>query len=494
MDNKIDNKEPKRGFGRQMTTGDKLKCAFWCVAIILFALWMASFMPLLLIPFVVDIYWPHFIPWTWWHTIENRFLREIMSWIDAIVFAVVAVWVLQNFFFQNFQIPTTSLEKTMMAGDYLLVSKYEYGPRKPMTPLSLPVFQHTIDLFGLKLGKSYLEHPQMEYGRMPGLRDINRGDIVVFNYPMGDSIMSNNPEGDYYREVKRLRALGFTAEQQRHALGEVTCRPVDRRENYVKRCVGLPGETLKIVDRQVYINDEAIENPENMQSVYLVYTNGSSISNSYWKSLGIYTKGSEPVLDPDVWEITDESAVRFFLGRMGVELDSASQVNPMYRVNMTQAKAEAVARRKDVVKVALRPLDYEVLTSDGVFPDHPAFGWHPSNFGPLWIPQAGKSIELNEENEVLYGRCIRTYEKNTLEKDSAGNYILNGAVATSYTFTMDYYWMMGDNRDNSLDSRYWGFVPEDHIVGTPLFIWMSINQETGEFRWDRLFKGVSGIK
>jgi len=484
----------KRGFGRKMTIGEKIKCIFWCVVILLFALWMVSFWPLLLLPFAIDIYWTCFIPWTWWHGIKNKFLREVMSWVDAIVFAIVAVWILQNFFFQNFQIPTTSLEKTMMAGDYLLVSKYEYGPRKPMTPLSLPVFQHTIDIFGAKLGKSYLEHPQVDYERMAGLRDINRGDIVVFNFPLGDSIMTNNPEGDYYREVKRLRALGFNSEQQRHALGEVFCRPVDRRENYVKRCVGLPGETLKIIDRQVYINDEAIDNPENMQSVYLVYTNGSVISSSYWKNLGIYTRGNNTVLDPDVWEVTDTAEVKFYLNRMGVELDSTHQIHPMYRVNMTQAKADIVAQRKDVVKVGLRPLEYEMLISDGVFPDHPSFNWHPSNFGPLWIPQAGQSIELNEETVALYGRCIRTYEKNMLERDAEGHYLLNGYIASTYTFKMDYYWMMGDNRDNSLDSRYWGFVPEDHIVGTPLFIWMSIDQETGDFRWDRLFKGVVGIK
>jgi len=486
----MENNSPKRGFGRKMTTGDKLKCAFWCISIVLFAFWMASFWPLLLLPFAIDIYWTCFIPWTWWRGIKNAFLREIMSWVDAIVFAILAVWVLQNFFFQNFQIPTTSLEKTMLAGDYLLVSKYEYGPRKPMTPLSLPVFQHTIDIFGAKLGKSYIEYPQMDYERMPGLRSINRGDIVVFNYPLGDSIMSNNPEQDYYQTKAYLDANGVSAREQSRIMGEVFCRPVDRRENYVKRCVALPGETVRIVDHQLYVDGEVFENPENMQSRYLVYTNGAVISSSYWKSLGIYTKGNGTTLGRDIDEITN---VSIYASVLGIEPDSLSgKYNHLYTVIMTAEKAAQVAKRKDVEWVRVQPLELEGYS--GVFPNDPAFHWKANNFGPLWVPKAGESIELTDENVALYGRCIRTYEGNTLVKDLDGRYLLNGNVADNYTFKMDYYWMMGDNRDNSLDSRFWGFVPEDHIVGTPLFIWMSIDQETGDFRWDRFLKGVVGIK
>ncbi|MDO4497013.1 MAG: signal peptidase I [Bacteroidales bacterium] len=415
---------------------------------------MGSFWPLLLIPFVVDIYWTCYIPWTWWRNIENGFLREVMSWVDAIVFATLAVWVLQNFFFQNFQIPTTSLEKTMLAGDYLCVAKYEYGPRKPITPLSLPVFQHTIDVFGMNFGKSYTDIIQCDYERMPGLRDVKRGDIVVFNYPLDDD-----------------------------------SRPVDRRENYVKRCIGLPGETLQIIDRQVYIDGAAIVNPEQMQSRYYVYTNGPAISTAFWKSLGVYTRGNNEQLGRDIDELQVAPAASFF----GIEPDSITgQYNHLYTVIMTAEKAAVVANRKDVAWVCLEPLELESYA--GVFPNDPAFRWKANSFGPLWIPKAGAQVELSPENVALYGRCIRTYEGNTLTQNAQGQYILNGEVASNYTFKMNYYWMMGDNRDNSLDSRYWGFVPEDHIVGTPIFIWMSIDQETGEFRWDRFFKGVTGIK
>lgn len=182
----------------------------------------------------------------------------------------------------------------MLAGDYLLVSKYHYGPRVPMTPLSLPVFQHTISVFGHDLGKSYIEHPQVDYERMPGLTDVKRNDIVVFNYPMGDSIMSNYPMQDYYQAKEQLMGVqGLTQQQFEQAVGSVYSRPVDRRENYVKRCIGLPGETLKIVERQVFIDGQPLENPTEMQQLYLVYTNSprTTITTSYWKSLEIYTKG-----------------------------------------------------------------------------------------------------------------------------------------------------------------------------------------------------------
>ncbi|MBQ0056586.1 MAG: S26 family signal peptidase [Bacteroidales bacterium] len=484
-----------------MTLGDKIKCALWVTVVLLFCLWMSSGWPLLIVPFVVDLYWTHYIPWTWWRGLENRFLREIMSWIDAIVFAVVAVWILQAFFFQNFQIPTTSLEKTMLAGDYLLVSKFNYGPRIPMTPLSLPLFQHTIAIGNTNLGKSYIAKPQLPYHRMPGLSQIKRNDIVVFNYPLGDSIMTKSPEDDYYQVRDYLmKGRGMSREEFERMVGPVFERPVDRRENYVKRCIGLPGEKIQIIDRQVYIDGTAIDNPEYMQHRYFVYTTGSTIPVAYWRSLGIYTQGNGSTVNPDVYELLDRvyadgsrsyeltEAVRAF----GIEPDSVTgKYNHLYSVIMTEEKAAKVAQKKDVAWVQLPAPELEGYA--GIFPSSPLFRWKANNFGPLWIPKAGQSIELNPETEALYGRCIRTYEGNKLQQTADGQYLLNGEAATSYTFKMDYYWMMGDNRDNSADSRYWGFVPEDHIVGTPLFIWISIDQETGSFRWDRLFKSVKGI-
>lgn len=378
----------------------------------------------------------------------------------------------------------------MMAGDYLLVSKYQYGPRVPMTPLSLPVFQHTIDVFGNKLCKSYLDEPQVPYRRMPGTSEIKRGDIVVFNYPLGDSIMVENPEQDYYETKKYLKSQQLPQAEIDRLIGKVINRPVDRRENYVKRCIGLPGETLQIVNRQVFIDGVALENPKEMQSHYMVYTNGPAISSSYWHKLGVYTKGGNNV-NRDVEEVPSE-AMPYYAPILGIEPDSVNgSFNHLYIVNLTQEKADQVSKRKDVAWVRLEPIELEGYS--GIFPNNSAFRWKANSFGPLWIPKAGASVELNSENEILYGRCIRTYEGNTLQSTADGKYLLNGQPATSYTFKMDYYWMMGDNRDNSADSRFWGFVPEDHVVGTPLFIWISIDQETGEWRWDRLLKGVSGL-
>ncbi len=484
------NQNNERGFNRQMTLSDKIKCTLWCIAVVLFSIWMGSFYVLLLLPFVVDIYWTHFIPWSWWRGIENRFLREIMSWIDAIVFAILAVWVLQNFICQNFQIPTTSLEKTMLAGDYLLVSKFHYGPRIPMTPLSLPLFQHTITIGNTNLGKSYIEHPQLPYERMAGLTQIKRGNIVVFNYPNGDSIIVNSPEIDYYQvRDYYMGGIGMSQAQFEKTVGEITTRPVDRRENYVKRCVGLPGETIQIVDRQLYVNGEEFVNPKEMQQMHFVYTNSPSaiIPTSFWRNLGVYIKGNGTV-NADVREMVDNE-FSYVVEQMHILPDSATgQYNHLYCVNLTAEKAEKVAQRKDVAWVCLEPTAFQ--SASGVFPGSPLFQWTQNNFGPLWIPKKGEKIELNAENEALYGRCIRVYEGNTLTHDSEGNYQVNGEASNTYTFKMDYYWMMGDNRDNSLDSRFWGFVPEDHIVGTPLFIWISVDPETGNFRWDRLFKAV----
>lgn len=485
---------PKKGFKRKMKLSDKIRLVLSCLGIILFSIWMSSLVPLVLLPFAIDTYWTQYIPWTWWKNLKNGFLREIMSWVDAIVYALLAVWVLQNFFCQNFQIPTTSLEKTMMAGDYLLVGKYQYGPRIPMTPLSLPLFQHTIEIFGHKLGKSYIEHPQVPYRRMPGLTEVKRGDIVVFNYPNGDTILVNYPEEDYYQVRDTLMVNHhFTRKQFELQVGPIASRPVDRCENYVKRCVGLPGETLQIIDRQVYIDGEAMENPSELQQLYYVYTNDTKavITMSYWHNLGVYTKGNGTTLSPDVIELPRGPFFDYVADAMGIVPDSVTGAfNHLYRVNLTKAKAEKLAQKKEVAWVRLEPTTFQ---SQDVFPNNPLFHWKVNNFGPLWIPKAGEKIELNAENEALYGRCIRTYEGNTLTSDDQGNYMLNGQPATTYTFRMDYYWMMGDNRDNSLDSRFWGFVPEDHVVGTPLFIWFSIDQETGEWRWDRLFKGVKGL-
>ena len=485
----------QRGFDRKMTTFDKVKMAFWLLALALFALWTSSWVPFVFMPFVVDLYWMHFIKWDWWKDLNNSLLRNVMSWIDAIVFALCAVWVLQNFFFQNFQIPTTSLEKTMLAGDYLMVSKYHYGPRVPMTPLSLPLFQNTITLGGTNLGKSYIEHPQINYRRMPGLTDIERYDIVVFNYPNGDTICTKCENPDYY---SLCRAYGRDKVwNDKRQFGDVVYRPVDRRENYVKRLVGMPGETLQIIDRKVLVDGKELPEPQYLQHFYLVLGK-NGITDNYWRrELGIYTKGNGSTLSPDVYQINDPGVYDY----LGIKPDSVSgQYKPLYQVNMTREMVAKLEKSGKAEWVREMPMEWE--QPGQVYPQLELSEWTSANFGPIWIPRRGASIKLTDENVELYGRCIRSYEQNLKTGEGQGNelirtgkdsYELNGEPAKEYTFQMDYYWMMGDNRDNSLDSRFWGFVPEDHIVGTPLFVWFSIDQETGEWRKDRWFKQVKGL-
>lgn len=472
------NSENVRGFGRKMTTADKVKCTIWCVLVVLFAIWMVSFIPLLALPFVVDLYWMHFIKWDWWKEIKNGFLRSVMSWVDAIVFAICAVWILQNFFFQNFQIPTTSLEKTMLAGDYLLVSKYHYGPRVPMTPLSLPLFQHTISAFGKDLGKSYLEKPQIPYRRMAGLKDVERYDIVVFNYPNGDTVATKHQDDDYYRlkfhnGVKALHT-------NKSLYGDIIYRPVDRRENYVKRCIGLPGDQLQIIDDEVYINGSQLENPRYLQHNYFIVTApGSFLAERTWKNLGVYNS--------DLYEITNPQVSQ----ALGLVPDSISgEISKVYLSPLTAEMKSKLLQLKTVKEILPVPADF--FGKDYVYPLSESNSWTRSNYGPILIPKRGTTVELTPANIALYERCIGVYEGNDFKVDH-GVCTINGKVVTEYTFKMDYYWMMGDNRDNSADSRYWGFVPEDHIVGTPLFIWLSVDKETGEWRKDRILKRVSTI-
>lgn len=472
-----ESKKPQRGFHRKPSRGEITKCTIFSILALLFTIWVGDFWPLIFILLIIDSYWTRFIPWSWWKNIKNSALRTTMSWVDAIVFAIVAVYFLQNFFFQNFQIPTTSLEKTMLAGDYLLVSKYHYGPRIPMTPLSFPLYQHTITapFSDKELCKSYIEHPQIPYRRMPGLRDIERYDIVVFNYPAGDTVATKHQSDDYYRLKYHYGVQAM--HHDRAQFGEIVYRPVDRRENYVKRCVGLPGDTLQIIDNQVFIDGQELENPQYLQHNYLIHAK-RPIQERTWRSLGVYMS--------DVASLGSNIENFRALG-----FQPSSITDQLYRAPLTQEMLARLSQLSTVLTIIQEPAG--IWGKEDVYPYSKENTWTTANYGPIWIPRAGGSIALTPENVRLYERCIRNYEGHTLEQQADGSYLLDGQPAQNYTFAMDYYWMMGDNRNNSADSRCWGFVPEDHIVGTPLFIWFSKDPETGAFRWDRLFKKVKGL-
>lgn len=467
-----------------------LKFIVVLVPYLLFLFWLKSWLGLLVIPFIYDVYISRKIRWSWWKDAEGP-VRFIMSWVDALVFALVAAYFINLFFFQNYVIPSSSLEKSLLTGDYLFVSKVSYGPRIPETPLTMPLTQHTMPIINTK---SYIEWPQWDYRRVKGLGKVQLNDIVVFNYPAGDTILTEEKyqANDYYAMVysfgqqiyqsqmpNPITPDSLSPQQQLdyfnmlynigrnyivsnpNEYGSIDHRPTDRRENYVKRCVGLPGQTLQIKNRIVYLDGKANKEPENVQYTYYVKLK-ADLPDDLLKELGI----------------------------SGEDLLSLNQNGYM---PLTKKAVKVLSARKDLV-ASIR-LNTDAATGE-VYPLNAVTGWTRDNYGPIWIPKKGETVQLTLKNIALYERPIRVYEHNQLDVRNGRIYI-NGREAHSYTFKMDYYWMMGDNRHNSADSRYWGFVPEDHIVGKPIFIWWSSDPDRRGFsgiRWNRLFRWVDNIK
>lgn len=467
-----------------------LKFIVVLVPYLLFLFWVKSWLGLLVIPFIYDVYISRKIRWSWWKDAEGP-VRFIMSWVDALVFALVAAYFINLFFFQNYVIPSSSLEKSLLTGDYLFVSKVSYGPRIPETPLTMPLTQHTMPIINTK---SYIEWPQWDYRRVKGLGKVQLNDIVVFNYPAGDTILTEEKyqANDYYAMVYSFGQQIYQSQmpnpvtpdslspQQQldyfnmlynigrnyivsnpNEYGSIDHRPTDRRENYVKRCVGLPGQTLQIKNRIVYLDGKANKEPENVQYTYYVKLK-ADLPDDLLKELGI----------------------------SGEDLLSLNQNGYM---PLTKKAVKVLSARKDLV-ASIR-LNTDAATGE-VYPLNAVTGWTRDNYGPIWIPKKGETVQLTLKNIALYERPIRVYEHNQLDIRNGKIYI-NGREAHSYTFKMDYYWMMGDNRHNSADSRYWGFVPEDHIVGKPIFIWWSSDPDRRGFsgiRWNRLFRWVDNIK
>ena len=439
----------------------------------LWVIWMGNPWLALIWLLLIDIYITSYIPWNWWKKSPNQTTRTVMGWVDAIVYALILVYIIFAFIGQNYKIPSSSLEKSLLVGDYLWVNKYLYGPRVPQTPLHFPLAQHTMPIIETK---SYIEYPQLDYHRLPGLRDIKRGDIVVFNYPQGDTVALKIQNPDYYQISYDLKKNGIAnprayMEAHPELFGEIVWRPVDRRENYVKRAIGLPGERLMIRNDSVFINGKPIAEPDHIQFNYLIPVSGR-ISLEKWQEIGVRAEdhGIEPFEDPT-------TGVAF------------------YNVPLTYEMKKTVEGWKEVNGPLIREGESGLFdTSSGIFPLGNDYGWSRPDMGEFWIPQRGKTLHLTLDNLPVYERAIKVYEGNDLEvKD--GKIYINGEPNEYYTFKLDYYWMMGDNRDRSADSRYWGFVPEDHIVGSPMFVIASFDEERGLFdgkiRWNRILKDAN---
>ena len=454
---------------------------FFIVALLylLFTVWVWNAWLLLGIPVLFDIYVSKYIPWGTWKKSENPVVKRIADWVDAILFALVAVYLINLFVFQNYKIPTPSLEKTLLVGDYLFVSKLSYGPRVPNTPLSFPLAQHTLPFFDCK---SYIDWPQWSYHRLKGFGSVKRNDIVVFNFPTGDTVALKIQNPDYYQLCDEFGRDAVWSNKDKY--GDIVYRPVDRRENYVKRCIGMPGETLSVIKNKVHIDGTPLEDPKEMQLNYFVETTGSLWTDKQFRMLNVSK-------DDRVLYNGDDSALYVF-EMLGIKPNNLGSYNPVYRIPLTKEAVAQIQKANMARSIIVEP---EVFGGDYFYPGYQLeTKWTRDNFGPLWIPKKGSSISLNPTNIALYQRCIVNYEGNTMKTEGDKIYI-NGQETDSYTFKYDYYFMMGDNRHNSADSRVWGFVPEDHVVGKPILVWLSTDKDRelfkGGIRWNRLFKWVA---
>ena len=486
--------------------------------------------------------------------VKNSSARE---WAEAIIFALVAAVIIRGNVFELYNIPSSSMEKSLLIGDYLMVSKMAYGPRAAMTPLSFPLVHNVLPLSGGKV-ESYLKWIKMPYHRYPGRRNVERFDATVFNYPDGDTVCTAFQSNRSYHDL--VREYGRDVVQSRNDIfGKIVVRPVDKRENFIKRCIGLPGETLEIQDRQVLVNGNSIENPDQLQFTYAVrmkeslgtfaanmsqmgmysndivgakfqkdcsvFTNIGVSGEDCSTSIGYYnyvyltnvqletalkysdnlqieplTAGNDSVtmvrISPKYSLVDEQGSSRRVeksfqnmcreLETGGVTNQALSSMGEYYTLPLT-ADMAAMLSRSDAVEEVIPIISRQGYSGLDLFPHSEGFGWSVDNFGPITIPAKGMTVELTPQNMAIYRRAIEVYEGNMVTVD--GNQILiNGEAAETYTFKMDYYWMMGDNRHNSADSRYWGFVPENHVVGRAAAIVFSRDKENRSTRWNRLFK------
>jgi len=427
---------------------------FWALLYICWVVWMGNYWWLAGLIVVFDMTVTKKVNWTFWRPRDKAKRNALTEWVDAIIFAVIVVTFINIFFIQAFKIPSASMESSLMTGDHLFVSKLSYGPRLPQTPLTIP-FTHNI-AFGRE---SYSTLIQNDYRRLKGLGSVERGDAVVFGFPHGDTVLMGNPSADYYmiaRAIGRQNAINL--------YGPIRVRPADKVDHYVKRCVALPGDTLKIDNSVLYVNGEKATECKGQQTSYCVVTKGAPINSKLLDDASISPSAYYDSTLPGYPALPMTLAQKEWICTFPAVLSCTANVD-----------VYSPSNHSDVIEI---------------FPFSEDFKWTRDNFGPLWIPSKGASVELNLTNLPLYERIIRVYEGHDL-RVKGETILIDGKPADTYTFASDYYFMMGDNRHDSLDSRYWGFVPENQIVGKPRIVWLSTD-ETKDFpfniRWKRFFK------
>lgn len=411
------------------------------------------------------------------------------DWINALLFAIIAATLVHNYFIQPYIIPTGSLEKTLLIGDFLFVSKFHYGARTPMTAVAFPMVHDTLPIAKVR---SYLNHPQLPYFRLPGFQKVERNEIVVFSWP-ADTVRR------FFVKEKGVR------------------KPIDKKSNYVKRCVGLPGDTLEIINGFVHINGKQNVLPDRAKTQYTHYAyNAKGVSSRKLAALNIKDFQRKYRIE-NITQATYDAISPYILGRLTNDIDNFIVLTPSAglppklvgklrlrvkeileakkELTLTLQEAEQL-RKENYLDSLVRRVTTQKTPNTSFFPNALPYDWNEDSFGPIVLPKRGTTVELNEKNLPLYKKIIREYEGNTLEKKD-NEITINGKVTNQYTFQQDYYWMMGDNRHRSEDSRYWGFVPENHIVGKPVLIWFSIEGindgiRNWRIRWDRIMTTVKG--
>jgi signal peptidase I len=429
--------------------------ALWVIPISLFVLWIENYFLLLLNLVFIDLYFTHYFKWAYLRKIKvPKYISSPLEWVITICLALILTQLIRTLFVEPYKIPTPSMEKTLLVGDYLLVSKLKYGPRMPITPLSLPFLPAM-----LPGGKTtYLKSNTLKYKRLRGFSPVKRNDVIVFNFPEGDTVVIGLESQSYY---SLLRQHGRNYVENNY---QTVQHPIDKRDHYVKRCVAIPGDTVLLSGGETFINGSLMEENETLIKKYYVRTKRERLSDSILNSIGLNRE-----------EISYQTANNIHV----IPLDEAGF---QFLKNYSEVQS--------MQKYIEPSLSYRNIE---VFPHDPILQWSPDEFGPLIIPGAGKKIQLNKSNFSIYNRIISVHEGNKTEIRGDDIYI-NSKLARNYTFKMNYYFVLGDNRPNSADSRFWGLVPEDHLVGKASYIWFSKDPNKGFFRSIRLKRFFKPIK